>query len=225
MGAILAARAGQSIPAATAAAFSETWTGTTGAAWPAKWSTVAVGGSAGYSATIQSNAGQMVPGTVGYGGIREYAASAKSGDFDLTITYTPASQAEAYSALVASTDGSVNSGNSFYPNNGYHLELGLSSSAASSYLKLLKYSGGTSTTLVSNVTKTITAGTRYRIHFQRTGTTLRFRIWVLGNSEPSTWDGTATDSSLLTYGGFYLAAGNGSATTSQNVTWDDLTIN
>lgn len=208
-----------------AAAFSETWTGTTGSAWPAQWSTVAVGGAAGYSATIQANTGQMIPGTVGYGGIREYAASAKTGDFDLTVTFTAANQGEAYDAIVTNTDGSVNSGNSFYPNNGYHLEIGNNSTPTACYLKLLKYSAGTSTTLVNNVTKTITAGTAYRIHYQRTGTTLQFRMWQLGNSEPSTWDGTATDSSMLTYGGLHLAAGNGSAGTAMTVNWDDLTVN
>jgi streptogramin lyase len=54
---------------------------------------------------------------------------------------------------------------------------------------------GTATTLKS-VAFTATAGTAYSIRFRAVGTNLSARVWQAGTTEPTTWQATASDSSL-----------------------------
>src|SRR5660397_4526 len=63
------------------------------------------------------------------------------------------------------------------------------------FLDMSKYVSGTATTSAST-SKTLYANTWYWVRLQRTGTTIRGRIWTDGDAEPGTWDVSATDAAL-----------------------------
>lgn len=56
--------------------------------------------------------------------------------------------------------------------------------------------GGGSVTHATSTATAIGRNVSYRIRFQRTGTTIRARVWADGSGEPGTWDVTATDATL-----------------------------
>lgn len=86
-------------------------------------------------------------------------------------------------------------------------------------LKIIKDVGGSFSTL-ANVGFTTTPGTTYTIRFRITGTTLKAKIWT-GGSEPSTWNATATDSSLAS-GGFGVC---GAPLSGDSVQFDTFSAN
>jgi hypothetical protein len=63
----------------------------------------------------------------------------------------------------------------------------------------------------------LTANTIYHCRFQVVGTTLQARIWADGNSEPSTWNVVATDSSI-TSGKLWLGSYQSTGTSTQRQT-------
>jgi PKD repeat protein len=97
--------------------------------------------------------------------------------------------------------------------------------------QLTRVVGGTETAITSQATVpgTYTAGTHLKLRVQATGsspTTLRYRAWLAGTTEPSTWLQTATDSTSGHQGagavGFVTYA-SGSATSATVVRYDGLT--
>jgi PKD repeat protein len=99
-------------------------------------------------------------------------------------------------------------------------------------LSIVKFVGGTETALTSAATVpgvTLTAGGRLSLHAQALGanpTTLRARLWPTGNTEPTTWNATATDTTaaLAGAGGFGINSFLSSAATNAPITlsFDDL---
>jgi hypothetical protein len=61
---------------------------------------------------------------------------------------------------------------------------------------IVKYVSGGSTTQIASGTMSISRNVWYRVRLQRTGTTIRTRIWQDGSGEPGTWDASTTDTSL-----------------------------
>jgi PKD repeat protein len=97
--------------------------------------------------------------------------------------------------------------------------------------QLTRVVGGTETAITAQVTVpgTYTTGTHLNIRAQATGsspTTLRYRAWLTGTTEPSTWLQTATDSTAGLQGtgavGFVTYA-SGSATADSVLRYDNLT--
>jgi hypothetical protein len=86
--------------------------------------------------------------------------------------------------------------------------------------------GGVSSQVGSTVTGALTgvpANTWVRVHFQVIGSTLRGRIWLDGNAEPSTWAISASDSQITAAGGVGVRDfPNAGSTTPPDVQWDDF---
>lgn len=61
---------------------------------------------------------------------------------------------------------------------------------------IVKYVSGGGTTSIASGTVTVSRNLWYRVRLQRTGTTIRTRIWQDGSGEPGTWDASTTDSDL-----------------------------
>jgi len=67
-----------------------------------------------------------------------------------------------------------------------------------------------STTTLKSVAFTATAGTAYSIRFRAVGSSLFARVWQAGTTEPTTWQATASDSSLtMGQAGLRVQVGSG----------------
>lgn len=86
--------------------------------------------------------------------------------------------------------------------------------------------GGVGTLIASATTAAYVANQRWRIRFQGKGSTLRVKFWPLSETEPDTWDGTATNTALTTGNQVGVTSrrdtGNGNGT--QVIGWDDLLV-
>lgn len=165
----------------------ESWTGTTGAAWPSQWTT-----GPDTVATVQSgwgrlrNAGQFYARAF----LNGMAASA---DIDLTVEWrmetTESGQTASFSIVAGNTSWNT-------PDNAYTVDIVYQGGTAASW-EMFKRVSATKTSLgFGYITVTPTAG--YKMRVQRIGSTLRFRYWLATDAEPSTWMATATDSALTT---------------------------
>jgi hypothetical protein len=84
---------------------------------------------------------------------------------------------------------------------------------------------GTSTALATTTgaLTSVPANTWVRVRFQAIGTTLRGKVWLDGNPEPSSWAITATDGSIPAAGAVGVRDfPNTGSTTPPNVQWDDF---
>lgn len=193
--------------------FTETWTGTTGAAWPPQW-TIQSG-----TGTIQSNGGQLVAsGGAYFSGRADLTSMAVAGDTDVVVTFTPSSViTEMY--IVIGIDGDGTGAGQVQPDSGYTFW----ASPLDNQISLDRCDGSSDTQLV-NGAFTFAASTAYSVRFQRVGTTLRARIWAASGSEPTTWALTAILADTPKTGRMFLGTQNGSDGVSKTVTFDNLTV-
>lgn len=188
----------------------ETWTGTTGAAWPSQW----VAGSTQGTATIQSNAGRLLADGNGYRRVNRFLNVADATTSELYVEATVAALTEHYGyAFLRSTVGDT-----AYPV-GYGVVL---TPATSTYTMELGY--GTGESVQTTAPLTYTAGARYGIRLRVDGFTFRSRVWNLTGSEPTTWALTSTDAdSSFPSGKAWLGYLSGNAANA-GMTFDNLTL-
>ena len=209
--------------------FSDTWTGSNGDAWNAQWTKTGT-----LTADIQSNAGRIATGTSAYGSTGFETASALS-----SVNYTAVFKLK----IVNTTDGGWFVFCHFRGSSGLtNTPLALPSSYE---FRLLWYnpnssigvnfyeidSGGNKTYRngADHLGGTISAGDWIWFKFEVGGnptSTLRYRIWKDGSSEPGTWTNDWASSVVANNQGdrFALIVQNGNDTTSEDVAFDDLTI-
>jgi hypothetical protein len=190
----------------------ESWTGTTGAAWPAGWT---VGGTSGFSSSIQSNAGRLA--TPATSGAQVYAfmtgMASTASNTDVLVTFTLSSAAWLGISLSATNRSD------FYPSDGYVLIVSTQDQALV-VAKMLS----NAVTYSSSVGKTITAGTQYKARFRRVAGTLTGRVWAAAGAEPGTWDITYTDAGTQPGAGKVQLALLNQTAAAINVTVDDLLV-
>lgn len=196
----------------------ETWTGTTGAAWPAQWTGTA--GASGSTATIQSNAGRLTFATVsGYatGRVEYLSGMSASADFDLTVTVTFATIQEEYLLLAVRSSSDVFT-------SGYGVQLYPANGTATCGLVKLTTSGPVTLGAGDLTAGSWTASVARKVRLRVVGTTLQVKVWDASGSEPGTWLSTITDSTYSASGrvGMYCMTGN--TTSGSFVTLDDLTV-
>jgi hypothetical protein len=197
----------------------ETWTGTTGAAWPSQW-TVGQAGATGSSATIQSNAGRLSFPTVSnysFGPFEYLSGMTAATDFDLTMTVTFAVIQEEYLMVGVRSNATATSGYGLmiFPGNGTSSTVGIDKLTAT---------GPTSLGIGDLPAGTWSAGVARKIRLQAIGGTLRCKVWDASASEPATWIGTVTDTTYTGTGKVTLYAQTGFSTSGSFVTLDDLTV-
>ncbi len=209
-------RYGGTAPAST---FTEAWTGTDGASWDTnRWTTSHVNGAA---TTIQTNRGRLsVPNTSG-AVARVTATAASMADQDLLVSYIVANTTNrAYQTFWLRGSGDWTGAGR--PNNGYRVQI----QSDSSTIVWGKSVANTTTDFTSVVgANSTTAGAKQWIRFQAVGTTIRFRTWLDGNAEPTTWAGSVTDTDVASGKLQISLARAGSGTLGANdVDLDDLTL-
>ncbi len=183
--------------------------GTPGAPWSADWSNQVVGGS-----TTLATVDPLNPGDTGgqlYDSGPSTVAQAKligvqpRVDSEVLMSYrwrttTPSG----YLNIYTRGSGGWQSGNR--PANAYAVMLSSSSRTAT----VRKVVNNTVTTLASvNNTQVVGTGKQW-VRVQTVGSSFRFRTWTDGSAEPTTWNGSYTDTSVTAPGQLYLTLESGS---------------
>jgi hypothetical protein len=76
----------------------------------------------------------------------------------------------------------------------------------------------------SAIVGTYTTNDWWYLRFQVEGTSLRARAWKAGTTEPTTWQATATDSSLTAAGNVSIRSANSGSTVNPTVLFDDFRV-
>jgi hypothetical protein len=201
--------------------YTETFTGTTGTAWPSVWT-----GTAG-TTTIQANKGRLTTPTavnsVYKTGIRTLSMTAITGDIDVIATMYSVTQTWNWGFVQIQANGSK-VGAEWEPTSGYMLWVTESTS------QIARYNPDTSSVALTADTAhgvdtfhSTTVGMKVRI--QKIGTTLRSKLWRGDATEPTAWFQTVTDSgAALPAGKVALLNTNNADTVDAVMDWDDVTV-
>ena len=197
--------------------FSETWPGGDGSAWPAAWTASTSNGTV----DTQSGAGRIAISDVAsaYGRV-QLTGLANQSDTELLTSYRW-SDNTAVSYLSVFLRGSGGWQNGYRPRNGYGVEL----QSNSGTVVLQKNVNGTASTLATVTgAQQLTTGKQW-LRLRVSGSTIQFKIWADGTTEPTTWTATSTDTSVTAPGQLFLSLNRGSTNVgSKSVSFDDLTI-
>ena len=195
--------------------FSDTFTGADGSPWASAWATTATGGSV----TINADAGRLnVDNTGGAFARAQLSGPAATADVDLVFSYRwNSGNRRAY--FSAFTRGSGGWTNPYRPVNGYGLEF----SSDSSTVTIKRDVNGAVTNLASTSGAQQVGSAKQWVRLRVKGTTIQYRTWVDGTTEPTTWRATVTDSTVTAPGQTYLSlVRSGSSTEVKYVDIDDL---
>lgn len=206
-----------STPASNPVLFSETWTGADGAAWPSSWTS----GNTSGAVDIQSNTGRLAVSDVTNAWSRsQLTGLAARADSELLTSYTWSSTS-AVSYLSVFLRGSGGWQNAYRPKNGYGLEL----QSNSGTVAVQKSVNGTATTTQSVAgAQQVSTGKQW-LRLRVSGSTIQFKIWADGTTEPTAWKSTNTDTSVTGAGQLFLSVNRGSGNVGDKaVNFDDLSI-
>jgi hypothetical protein len=202
----------------TGIVFSEAWSGTEGAAWSPSWASGTAGSG---TVAVRSGTGELaVPNTSGAYARSQLTGLASRADSDITFSYqwnsgTPS----AYFSVFARGSGGWRNG--YRPNSGYGLEFGSNSSTVT----LKRTVNGTATNLSSSSGAQQVGTGRQWVRLQVVGSTIRYKTWLAGQSEPAAWRASITDAAVTAPGQLFVSLNRGSANSAtKSVRLDDLTI-
>jgi hypothetical protein len=193
------------------AVFTETFTGTTGAAWDTgRWASPQT--ASGGSTSIQANAGRMLTGVGGYAAadrISRRMVIADRADSEVTGTFLIAS-GDPRPFVVLRGDADLE--------NGYLFDMWSTPS--------VRRAVSFSYTTVGNCTGApdVGAGTTYAFRFQLVGSRVRAKVWVASGSEPASWQLDVTDGSPVSAAGKSGIVSKGGSGAGLTVTWDNITL-
>jgi chitodextrinase len=197
--------------------FSDSWTGSDGAPWGTAWTTSNASGTV----DIQSNAGRLAFNDVS----GAYARAQLSGvtaaaDSEVVTSYAWSSNtARTYTDVFLRGSGGWR--NAYRPTSGYGVEL----QSDSRTVLLMKTVNGTTTTLQSVSAQQLTTGKQW-LRLRVSGSTVQFKIWSDGQSEPAGWAATATDTSVTTSGQLFVSEVRSSSNVgAKAISLDDLSLN
>jgi hypothetical protein len=197
--------------------FSETWPGADGVAWPAAWTA----GNANGTVDTQGGAGRLANADVANAYARaQLTGLANRANSDLVTSFTwSANTAVSYLSVFARGSGGWQ--NAYRPKNGYGVEL----QSNSGTVVVQKSVNGTMTNLASvTAAQQVTTGKQW-LRLRISGSTIQFKIWADGTSEPTTWKSTITDTSITAAGQTFLSLNRGATNVgTKAVTFDDLSI-
>ncbi len=200
-----------------AALYSTDFSGPNGAAWGAEWTTSAANGSVstqGGSGRMSFNDVSSANGRASLSGVTAVA------DASALLSYRFGSTGDV-GYLNVYLRGSGGWANSYRPANGYGVEL----NSKSTTVTLKRASGGSSTTLASVSGAQSVSTAKQWLRLRVTGTTVQFRTWLDGQSEPTAWNSTVVDASVTSPGTLWISFVRGSSNSgARHVDIDDLTI-
>jgi len=204
-------------PAQTSALFSDTWPGANGSAWGAGWTTSTSAGTV----NTQSGTGRLAyndsSGSYARALLSGLAARANS---EVLLSYQWSSIA-AKGYFSVNLRGSGGWANAYRPRSGYGLEFS-SNSANVTVIRALN-GGSADLATVANGQQVTTA--KQWLRFRVSGTTIQFRRWLDGQTEPTTWTSTLTDTQVTTPGQLHISLARSSSNAGvKNVSIDDLSV-
>lgn len=189
----------------------ETFTGANGSAWGAQWTTGMNQGTA----TIQSNAGRLLPSNIGYLTVQRFLNIAAAGKCELYVEVTLPAITEQYVYVFIRADSSQ-TGQYFATGYGVVLKPG-----DGTYYHEAAYGSGEY--LQTAIPMTYVAGGRYGVRVNADGFTWKSKVWDLSGAEPTAWMATATDTdSAFPTGRVELASQSGQSS-NPGVSFDNLT--
>jgi hypothetical protein len=199
------------------ALFTDTWSNPDGASWGSAWTT----GTSGGTVDTQGGAGRLFFTDLSGAYARaQLTGLTPTADAEVLLSYqwgqtTQQSWANLY---LRGTGGWQNA---YRPRTGYGLELSSTSGAVS----LRKNVNGTVTTLQSVAGAQSVTTAKQWLRFGISGSTIRFKIWTDGQTEPTAWEATVTDASVPDPGQLFVSAVRGGTNTgTKSFTIDDLTV-
>lgn len=200
----------------------DTFTGSNGAAWNSQWTTSAGnGGAATFS--LQSNTGQWMVSTGGTYPQAFLSGMAATSDCDLYCDFLATTNSVTNYLFfgISAPSATWFSGDPFFPDVGYGVQVTVATTDTASALKLIKCSSGY-TVEGPVATVTVTAGTWYTIHLQRRSGTISAYLYTQGGTAPSSPQCTWTDSSPLGSGKVVVTGCPASTSYGQQI--DNLTV-
>ena len=203
--------------AVSAGLFSDTWPGANGAAWASAWAASSSSGTV----DTQTGAGRLqFNNTTGaYARAQLTGVAARSNSQVLFSYRWSATGASAYFSV--NLRGSGGWTNAYRPRSGYGVEF----SSSSNTITVMKAVNGTTTNLatVSAAAQVTTA--KQWVRMRVSGSTIQFKRWLDGQSEPTAWTSTVTDTSVTTAGQLFLSLARSSSNSGvKAVLIDDLTL-
>lgn len=189
--------------------WTETWTGTNGAAWAAaKWNAAQVTSTT--VVDIQSNQGRLNPQGAAFARGRISALTGSLADIEVTATFTMSTVGEQYHFIHLRHWRD-------WVGEDPHFACGLAMFDGN--WEFSKYNLGVKTALATN---TVTWGTSaWNLRIRLEGSSMRARWWQ--GSEPGTWNVDLTDSTIGA-GVVSLRSLNGNAVTARPILWDNLVV-
>ncbi|MFL6164067.1 MAG: Ig-like domain-containing protein [Jatrophihabitantaceae bacterium] len=209
------------LPVTTAASnpvlFAETWPGADGSAWPAAWTTSTGNGTV----DTQAGAGRLSIADVASSfGRAQLTGLANQSDTELLTSFSWSANT-AVSYLGVYLRGSGGWQNGYRPKNGYGLELQSNSGA----VVVRKDVNGTVSTLATITGAQQLTTAKQWLRLRVSGSTIQFKIWTDGSTEPAAWASTSTDTSITAPGQLFLSLNRGGTNVGvKAVSFDDLTV-
>ncbi|MDT0261852.1 fibrinogen-like YCDxxxxGGGW domain-containing protein [Jatrophihabitans lederbergiae] len=197
--------------------FAESWPGTDGAAWSPAWTSSAASGTV----DTRSGAGRIAVDDVSGAYARtQLTGLAVRSDSELLTSFSWSSNT-ALSYLTIYLRGSGGWQNAYRPKNGYGLQLQSNSGTV-----VVQKNVNSVTSTVQSVTggQALTTAKQW-LRLRVSGSTVQFKIWTDGSTEPTTWKSTNTDTSVATAGQLFLSVVRGGTNVgAKSVAFDDLSI-
>jgi chitodextrinase len=201
----------------TALLFADSWARPDASNWGPSWT---VSSSAG-TARTNAGAGELqFTDVAGAFARATLTAPAAAVDTELLVSYRW-NQTSARSYLSIFQRGSGGWQNAYRPRTGVGLEL----SSNSGTVTVEKSVGGTMTVLRNDISAQQVITTKQWLRLRVSGTTLQYRIWSDGQSEPGTWTGSVSGLDVVSAGQLFIASSRaGTNVGVKTVTFDDLTL-
>jgi chitodextrinase len=201
----------------TAPLFSDSFTGADGASWSPSWTAGAASGTV----DIQSGAGRIAMDDVSGAYSRvQLTGLAAQADSELLTSYSWSSTT-ALSYLSVYLRGSGGWQNAYRPKNGYGLQLQSNSATVTVQKNLNSVTSTVQSVAGGQAVTTAKQWLRLRV----SGSTIQFKIWTDGTTEPAAWKATNTDTSVTAPGQLFLSVVRSSTNVgAKSVTFDDLAI-
>ena len=173
------------------------------------------------TATQQTGTGELAFNDVASAYARaQLSGLAARADSDTTFSYQFNSTA-AIQYVTAFTRGSGGWQGGWRPMNGYGVEMRNNSGT----IEVIKNVNGTQTTLATVTGAKAVSTAKQWLRLRVVGSTIQFKSWVDGTTEPAAWESTVTDTSVTAAGQLHLSTiRGGSNVGAKNVRIDDLTV-
>ncbi len=201
----------------SAVLFSDDWSRTDAIGWGADWAVSASNGSA----TTSNGSGQLGYTDVANAYSRAQLTGAAATADTETLMSFQWSQNSGLAYLSIYARGSGGWQNAYRPRNGVGLQLTSNSGA----VQVQKNVNGTMTPLRRDGGAASVTTAKQWLRLRLSGSTLQYKIWTAGDSEPVAWSGEVTDLDLTSAGQLFIAEARGAANTGpKTVAVDDLRI-